>query len=128
MRWLVLVPLVVAATACGSDPAPVAQKTAQKTTTVSHIRHRVAQPVHVAERTLGSLRAPVQDATSARWHRGAILAGGLTAADISTTASARATRAVSVLFVTSTMRARPSLSTWVNSLFLEATGHSIGRN
>ncbi|HEV8463065.1 MAG TPA: hypothetical protein VGQ38_20430 [Gaiellaceae bacterium] len=86
MRWLVLVPLVVAATACGSDPAPVAQKTAQKTTTVSHIRHRVAQPVHVAERTLGSLRAPVQDATSARWHRGAILAGGLTAADVSTPA------------------------------------------
>ena len=33
---------------------------------------------------LGSLAAPVQDATSAPWHGGAILAGGLTAADTST--------------------------------------------
>ena len=83
MRWLVLVALVVAATACGSDPAPVGQKT----TTVSDPRpHRVTQPVHVAERTLGSLPAPVQDATSAQWHGGAILAGGLTAADVSTSA------------------------------------------
>ena len=41
-------------------------------------------PVTVAEHALGSLAAPVQDATPAPWRGGAILAGGLTAADTST--------------------------------------------
>jgi YVTN family beta-propeller protein len=81
VRWLVLVPLVVVATACGSKPAHVVQPA---TTTLSHVRHDPKQPVHVIERSLESLPAPVQDATSARWRRGAILAGGLTAADVST--------------------------------------------
>jgi YVTN family beta-propeller protein len=44
---------------------------------------RVA-PVTVGEHALGSLAAPVQDATSAPWRGGAIVAGGLTAADAST--------------------------------------------
>jgi hypothetical protein len=42
------------------------------------------QPVTVAEHLLGTMAAPVQDATSAPYRTGAILAGGLTAGDTST--------------------------------------------
>ena len=81
-RRLVLFAVVVlAAAGCGSSPKPAATRTRTLATRapVDHVF-----PVTVEEHALGSLPAPVQDATSAPWHGGAILAGGLTAADTST--------------------------------------------
>jgi len=79
-----MLPLVVA-TACGADPEPAQHVTATHATSSARV-HAHAQPVRVVERRIGSLPAPVQDATSAPWRGGAILAGGLTAADVSTSA------------------------------------------
>ena len=84
-RLLVLSSVAALAVGCGS--AHRAATTTTKTRDVARTRPvRRVVPVTVAERALGSLAAPVQDATSAPWHGGAILAGGLTAADTSTSA------------------------------------------
>ncbi len=81
-RRLVLVALVVlAAAGCGSSPKPTATPTQALGRRIPFDR---VVPVTVEEHALGSLAAPVEDATSAPWHGGAILAGGLTAADTST--------------------------------------------
>ena len=82
-RRLVLgaVVAVVAAGCAASSKHPA-------TTTTRHVTKRASiarvVPVTVAEHVLGDLAAPVQDATSAPWRGGAILAGGLSAADTST--------------------------------------------
>ena len=81
MRSLALLALVVFGAGCGASAKHAAtstQSSARKDPVVRVV------PVTVAERSLGNLAAPVQDATSAPWHGGAILAGGLTAADTST--------------------------------------------
>ena len=73
--------VAVVAAGCGSSAQKAATTTKRlvQATPVSRV-----VPVTVAEHALGSLAAPVQDATSAPWRGGAILAGGLTAADTST--------------------------------------------
>lgn len=78
-RNVALLSLAALAAGCG-----VAQKAATST------QHAVLtsagaqqQPVTVRERPLGLLAAAVQDAASAPYHGGALLAGGLTAADVS---------------------------------------------
>ena len=81
MRRLVLLAVAVLAAGCGAAAKHAAtgtQRVAQKDPASR------ALPVTVAEHALGNLAAPVQDATSAPWRGGAILAGGLTAADTST--------------------------------------------
>ncbi len=80
-RSLVLLAAVVLAAGCGASAkhAVTSTETVAKKQPVAR-----AVPVTVAEHALGSLAAPVQDATSAPWRGGAILAGGLTAADTST--------------------------------------------
>ena len=79
--------LVVSAAAlvagCGSTAHKATTTTTQRSTTKVVAVHHAA-PVTLAERPLGTLGAPVQDAASAQWRTGAILAGGLTAADTST--------------------------------------------
>ena len=86
LRLLVLSSVSVLAVGCGSASHQAATTTTSRHdfTRTTHVRRVV--PVTVAERALGSLAAPVQDATSAPWHGGAILAGGLTDADTSTSA------------------------------------------
>src|SRR5438270_572404 len=78
---LALCAVAVLAAGCGSTPHQAATNT-QRVAQTTLVRRVI--PVTVSERALGSLATPVQDATSATWHRGAILAGGLTAADTST--------------------------------------------
>ncbi len=81
MRSLALLVVVVFGSGCGASARHAAtstQSSAKKDPVVRVV------PVTVAERPLGNLAAPVQDATSAPWHGGAILAGGLTSADTST--------------------------------------------
>ena len=81
-RRLVLVAAVaVAATGCGASSKHAATTSRRVAKQVPVVR---VVPVTVAEHALGNLAAPVQDATSAPWRGGAILAGGLTAADTST--------------------------------------------
>jgi YVTN family beta-propeller protein len=78
---LALCALGVLAAGCGNAARQAATST-QHVALTTPVRRAV--PVVVAERPLGNLSSPVQDATSAPWRRGAILAGGLTAADSST--------------------------------------------
>jgi YVTN family beta-propeller protein len=82
-RLLAVCAVAVAVAGCGS--------TAHQTATVTVPQHaartapvRRVLPLTLGERALGNLTAPVQDAASAPWHGSALLAGGLTAADTST--------------------------------------------
>jgi YVTN family beta-propeller protein len=94
MRALALALLVGAAAACGASGKHAEQspattiKTATQTTTKKPVRVKSTppRPVTLIEHRLGALPSPVQDATSAPWRGGVILAGGLTAADLSTNA------------------------------------------
>ncbi len=82
MRRLVpLAAVALVAVSCGASPKPTAT-VSRRLAKRDPVAHRV--PVTVAERAIGHLAAPVQDAASAPWRGGAILAGGLTAADTST--------------------------------------------
>ncbi len=81
-RLFLLAAGVAVASGCGAS-AKHAQTTTQRSGAAKIAIVRVV-PVTVSERALGSLTAPVQDAAAAPWRRGAILAGGLTAADTST--------------------------------------------
>ena len=76
------VALALVAAGCGSSGSNQAVSTVKTVTRTDPVARVV--PVTVAEHPLGNLAAPVQDATSAPWRGGAILAGGLTAADTST--------------------------------------------
>ncbi len=78
---LLMLVVVAAGAGCGASARRAATST-QRIAKQDPVVRTV--PVDVAEHVLGSLTAPVQDATSAPWHGGAILAGGLTAADTST--------------------------------------------
>ncbi len=80
-RSLGLLALVVLAAGCGAASRHAATSTERPVRRDPVVR---SLPVDVAEHALGHLAAPVQDATLAPWHGGAILAGGLTAADTST--------------------------------------------
>jgi YVTN family beta-propeller protein len=81
--FLLLCAIAVLAAGCGSAGHKAGStSTTQPVSQTTH-SHR-AVPVTVAEHALGTLAAPVQDATSAPWQTGALLAGGLTAADTST--------------------------------------------
>src|SRR5438046_4571725 len=67
----------------------------RSTTTAAAVRsvlHR-ATPVRLSPVDAGSLPAPVQDAAAAPYGGGAVLIGGLTAADVSTDQIVVATRA-----------------------------------
>lgn len=76
--------LTVAVTGCGVGKAA---PPALPRRPVAHTANRVAAPpVHVEERTLGTLAAAVQDASAAPDGSGVLLAGGLTPADVSTSA------------------------------------------
>ncbi|HEX7627088.1 MAG TPA: hypothetical protein VF379_08510 [Gaiellaceae bacterium] len=74
---------VLALAACGGTSHPAVGTTTAHRVLASDPPQK-AQPVTVAEHALGSLGSAVQDAASAPWHGGAILAGGLTAGDVST--------------------------------------------
>lgn len=78
----------------GGTTAPAATTSAQRATAALA---RAAAPLVLTEHVTGSLRAPLQDAASVSAGAGALLLGGLTAADTSTAAilffTARADRA-----------------------------------
>ena len=74
---------LVAVTAAGCGASSKHAATTTQRVASRGLVARVA-PVTVREDALGRLAAPVQDATSAPWRGGAILGGGLTAADAST--------------------------------------------
>ncbi|HEX7082955.1 MAG TPA: kelch repeat-containing protein [Gaiellaceae bacterium] len=83
--------LLVAAAGCGgqakrSAPPPPATTAPARTVSAKPVARHPVIPVHVVERTLGSLADPVQDAAAAPGPGGALLVGGLTPADVSTDA------------------------------------------
>ncbi len=80
-RFVLLAAVAFAASGCGASSKHAATTT-QRVVKPDPVAQAV--PVTVGEHRLGNLAAPVQDATSAPWRGGVILAGGLTAADTST--------------------------------------------
>jgi YVTN family beta-propeller protein len=72
-----------------SSPTRTTTTTAAAASPARSVARRSARPIHVRERPLGQLSAAVQDAAAAPLPGGALLAGGLTPADVSTPAIAR---------------------------------------
>jgi YVTN family beta-propeller protein len=83
-RFAALLGAVALTSACGSHTAQ--RSTSDAPASRPPARQRPRPPVHVVERALGRLAAPVQDASAASVGGGAVLAGGLTSADVSTSA------------------------------------------
>ena len=71
--------VVVAGCGAGTDPSPTGHATAIRVV-------RPTVPVTLVAHPVADLAAPLQDAAAAPWRGGALLVGGLTAADVSTAA------------------------------------------
>src|SRR5919197_4562214 len=78
-----LLAAAVAASACSSGSKHAADTTAAAKSRVSHARVKRSHPVDLVERALAPLPQPLQDAAAARNGTGALVAGGLDAADAS---------------------------------------------
>jgi YVTN family beta-propeller protein len=88
-RLAAIAVLPLALAGCGGHARTQAKTpVVQRTSVVRHVR-----PVRLSPLTAGSLPAAVQDAAAAPWPGGAVLVGGLTAADVSTDQIVVATRA-----------------------------------
>jgi DNA-binding beta-propeller fold protein YncE len=79
--------LALAALACGAGCSSGSKHadttTARRRSLPPHPQSAVARPVRLAERVVGALPQPVQDAAAARSGSGALVVGGLNAADTS---------------------------------------------
>jgi YVTN family beta-propeller protein len=91
---LVLVLVVAGCGAAHKQAAPTTQ--ARTTTTTRRTTHLLAtpvRPIHLGSVAAGNLPAPLQDAAAAQFADGAVLIGGLTAADVSSNEIVTVTRA-----------------------------------